>query len=230
LEPEFAVEDGVGEAELAVLLRVVAAEGDGGDEGGQPVAGFCDFAGDLQLARADGAGVFAGAVDQQLVGDRIGLRAAAAGGQECVAVAVAAGAVDVERGAGVDPDGEAVAVVEPRDQGGCFLPSTRTLNSRPSVLQAMRTSAIERSRLSEPASSSARLSRRYDSFKSTPAGFQIGSWRATGTAKRNRKRGAIKVLGSVVIGCRLFFDRINRIYRIKFEFNFKTITFLYLSC
>ena len=60
LQAEFAVEDGVGEAELAVLVRVVAAEGDGGHEGGERVAGLGDLADDLQFARADRGGRFRG--------------------------------------------------------------------------------------------------------------------------------------------------------------------------
>ena len=38
--PELAVEDGVREAELPVLLRIVAAERDGRHERGEPVAGL----------------------------------------------------------------------------------------------------------------------------------------------------------------------------------------------
>ena len=98
MRSKFAVEDGVGEAELAMLGWVVAAEGDRGDKGGHRVAGLGDLADDLQFARANRAGVFAGAVDEELVGD--GFILPAAGGKEAVAVTILARAVNVERGGG----------------------------------------------------------------------------------------------------------------------------------
>ena len=79
LQAEFAVVDGVREADLAMLVRVVAAEGVGRHERGEPVSVLGDLRGHLQLARADRRGVFAGAVDQELIGDRLRVVAAAAG-------------------------------------------------------------------------------------------------------------------------------------------------------
>ncbi len=131
-----------------MLLRIVPAERHGRHERGQPVAGLRQLARHLQLARANRPGVFAGPVDQQLIGDRLVLPAPAAGRQKRVAMAVAARAMNVERRPRVDPHLQAVAVFEPALAAPrrCFLPSTRTLNTSPSGLHAIRTSANDGSR------------------------------------------------------------------------------------
>ena len=70
------------------------------------------LAGDLQLAGPHRVGVFAGPIDQQLIGHRLGRVSSAAGRQEDEAMAEAAGAVNVVRVARVDPELQAVAVFE----------------------------------------------------------------------------------------------------------------------
>lgn len=108
-QPEFAVGDAIGEAEAGMLDGIEAGERVGRDIGFENVAVGPPLAFRAEHAGADRAGVFAGAVDQELLGDRTVEAVTAAGGQEDEIVAEPAGAVDVVRIASVEPDVQAVA-------------------------------------------------------------------------------------------------------------------------
>src|SRR5947207_3176979 len=96
-----------------MLMRIVASKRDRRHERRQPISRFGDLGGHLQLARADWPSVLSRSINQQLICHRLRITAAAAGWQECITVAVAAGTVDIERRARIDPNLQSVAIFQP---------------------------------------------------------------------------------------------------------------------
>ena len=110
--PDFAIGDAIGEAQPRMLDGVEPGQRGGGDPSRERIAVAPLLALSTDHAGANGAGVFPGPVDPELLGERLIEPTAAAGWKQDEIVAEFARAVDVVRVAGVDPDVQTVAIFE----------------------------------------------------------------------------------------------------------------------
>src|SRR5687768_3940383 len=108
LQAEVAVQDRVVKSQAGVMTGIVTCEGGRGNEARHPIAGRIGLSGRSELARADGTSVLPGAVDEQLIGNRLVGPPAPAAREEDIAVAELRRPMNVPGRPRVDPDLQAV--------------------------------------------------------------------------------------------------------------------------